>query len=75
MTLLIVCNDKSQQQVQLAPAFAIDSNPRMGTRFLTKGEIESKALITALSIAENNYKYHILTGLEDDMREVRELQA
>lgn len=75
MELLIVCNDKSQQLVRLSNKFTTDSSPRSGTRFLTKGEIEQKALTTALSIAENNYKYHILTGLEDDMREVRELRA
>lgn len=75
MTLLIVCNDQSQQQVNLTPAFTTDFSHKAGKRLLTRGEIEAKALATAQSIAENNYKYHILTGIEDDMREVRELQA
>lgn len=74
MQLIIYCKDKSKQSINLHPSFASEST-KGGSHLLTEGEIEKKALVTALSIVGNNYDKHLITDVEANLRELKELLA
>lgn len=75
MTLTIHCTDGTKQVLGLHPSFAIDQIGKDRTRILTDSEINKKAEDAALEIVKGLYKYHTLSGLAEDTKEMRELRV
>ncbi len=75
MQLTIYCTDNTKQRIQLDSSFATDSTNRGQKRIMTKDQIEKKAMITAISIVNNLYNYHIIDDVDDEIRDLRELTA
>lgn len=75
MTLTIHCTDNSKQILHLHPSFAIEQTGKDRTRILTDYEINTKAEEAAHEIVKGLYKFHTLSGLAEDTKEMRELRV